>query len=317
MLKINNYSCKYFDTTNNTALNHYLSDIRKYSIPTEEEEKALLMSYKNDGDQKAKDELMLRNQRFIFALAKIYARDENEVLDYVSEGNEGLSEGIDKYEIDNKNGARLLTYASLYVRREMNYFLTTTNNTVVKSNGMKLGKKVDRIKNKYFLENGFYPTSDYIINVLKAKYGIEIKDERDIIDLSIESINKEVKEDYTIEDDSSFNDKTSSFNNYEENVETDYKANLINNLFYNTKNTKGQTVAEMTIDMLSAKAKHSLTAEDINQMIKMRFGVGFDHVYSNEEIGCKYDYSSETIDGIINYALSMFNEYGKRYKYAV
>ena len=90
-------SCKYF--ANCSSVNQYLNEIRKYTKMTPEEEEKLFTRYHN-GDKTARQEIFLRNQRFIFSLAKRYAKTDDEVMDFVSEGNIGLNEAIDKYELD-------------------------------------------------------------------------------------------------------------------------------------------------------------------------------------------------------------------------
>ena len=60
-------SCKYF--ANCEGINQYLNDIRKYTKMTPDEEEALFARY-HDGDKSARQEIFLRNQRFVYSLAK-------------------------------------------------------------------------------------------------------------------------------------------------------------------------------------------------------------------------------------------------------
>ena len=124
-MNISDYSCKFY--SGDKALNNYLNDIRKYKVPTVEEEVALFERIA-EGDEKAKTEIIQRNQRFVYSLAKIYSKDENEVLDYVNEGNIGLITAIDTFDVT--KGTKFITHAVWYIRRSMNYYLTTTNTLI-------------------------------------------------------------------------------------------------------------------------------------------------------------------------------------------
>ena len=107
----------------NESLNTFLSTLRKYDALTQEEEKELFHRYKDNGDMSARDQIFLHNQRFVYSNAKIYARNSDEVLDYVNEGNLGLDEAIEKFNPSLNN--KFITFAVWYIRREMNYYLIT------------------------------------------------------------------------------------------------------------------------------------------------------------------------------------------------
>ena len=143
-MRIKDYNCKYFSSSR--TLNAFLMDVRKYDIPTTEEEEALVERYKG-GDDSAREELLLRNLRFIYSLAKIYSRDEGEVVDYVNEGVIGFYTALDKF--DASLGYKFTTYAVWYVRREMNFYLNNTRNLINKSNSSKLSRKIETVKQKH------------------------------------------------------------------------------------------------------------------------------------------------------------------------
>ena len=76
------------------CLTKTINSIRQFEVPTEEEELELFNKYKKTGDLKYRDEIVLRNQRFVLANAKIYAKNEDELSDYLNEGNIGMIEAI-------------------------------------------------------------------------------------------------------------------------------------------------------------------------------------------------------------------------------
>ena len=95
--------------------NKYLFDIRRYPVLTAEDEKDIIQRIKN-GDEVARRILIESNQRFVFAVARKYAKDENHLLDLISEGNMGLMEAIDCF--DPSLGFKFITHAVWYIRRK-------------------------------------------------------------------------------------------------------------------------------------------------------------------------------------------------------
>lgn len=257
-MRISDYSCKFF--ASNEGLSMFLSDVRKYDVPTPEEEEKLIDDFKN-GDDKAWQKLMCCHLRFIYSLAKIYARDEDEVRDYVNEGVKGFKKALEEF--DKSRGVKFITYAVWYVRRSMNYYLTDTRNMMNRSNNNKIGKKIDNVKQKYYAVNGREPSVSEIKELIKTEYNIDIKEDCDVFDVNIVSINEEVDDDYTVEDNSEFNERTASVNEYENTIETDYKKALVS-------------------------AALSLVPEKQADMLKMLFGIDYDRAYSTQEVGEKY-----------------------------
>lgn len=310
IMDISNYSCKFYN--GNQILNSYLNEIRKYKVLTNSEERQifnLIKEYKQslkkkqkDGDihganilnnkiDSLKNEIVKRNQRFIYSLAKIYSKNEDEVLDFVNEGNIGLITAIDTYEVN--NGNTFLTYAVWYIRRSMNYYMSTKNKMVKRSNNMKLEKKIEAIKRKYFLINGYQPPIEDIIDILRDEYDIIIKEKSDVFDLNISSINSTIDdEDYTIEETNEYNVRTSSYNLYDKNVDTTYNNLLIDKLMKD----------------LPSKQR---------DIINMSFGIGYDKVYSSSEIGEKYSLSEVTVNKIKTNVLEYLRENKNKYKLVI
>lgn len=275
-------SCKYF--VNSTSTNQYLNDIRRYTKMTPEEEEALFTRYIN-GDASAKKEIFLRNQRFIYSLAKRYAKTEDEVMDYVGEGNIGLNEAIDKYE-PNK-GFKFMTYAVWYIRRSMNYYLTDTKNMINRTNNLKIAKKIDKFKQKFYTSEGRYPDENEIMEHLKNAYNIEIKNISDVYDVSISSISEGASSDddeYTVEKESIFTERTSADNEYEKNVQNDYAKSIIMKLLQNV------SISEMKI-------------------LSMRYGLDGKGEMNVEDIAEEMGLSISNINSLIDNATKKMKKY--------
>lgn len=120
---VNLYSKYMFDDYNNSytgsmdAKKQLYEDISKYSLLTAEEEKELLLRYKNNGDRKAYDLLINSNLRLVVSVAKAYQNRGIELLDLIQEGTIGLMKAIDKFDIS--KDFRLSTYAIWWIRREI------------------------------------------------------------------------------------------------------------------------------------------------------------------------------------------------------
>lgn len=289
-MKIKNYSTKFF--SNNEILNSYLRDIRKYKLLTVDEEKELMKKYKSEGDIIARDQLIMCNQRFLYAIAKIYARNEDEVMDFVNEGNRGLLEAIERFDINNESSNKLITFAVWYIRREMNSYLNTTSNIIVKSNTMKIGKKAERIRQKYYAENGYYASDEIVIELLEKEYGLVIKDSSDVMDVNVNSINEEVSDDYTVYDTSDFAEKTSSVNSYENETDDTYNKQIIGDILSSLDEKKAD-------------------------IVKMLFGIGYDRAYTSSEIADKYDYDVFTFNSIKNNIMKFLKQNRGKYNLAV
>lgn len=217
---------KYIVPTN--EINSFLTDVRRFTTPTVKEEEELVRRIKDENDKSAMQELVARNLRFIYAIAKVYARNESEVLDYVNEGVEGFYQAIETFDIS--RGYRFITYASFYLRRQMGQYMNVTRNIVRKSNNAKLAKPIEKIRQREFSLTGENPADEKIKEILRTEYGINVKDNSDIFELSITYISDEVDDDYTIEETSEFNSVTASKNDYERTIENEYTENTVNQI---------------------------------------------------------------------------------------
>ena len=259
----------------------YLREINKYPVLTPSEEEELILKIKS-GDEKAREQLINCNQRFVFAIAKRYANDDM-VMDLVNEGNIGLITAIEKY--DNTRGIRFLSFAVWYIRRSINYYLTNTNLMVKRTNNMKIGSRVNKIKNTYFCKNGRYPTEDEIIEMIKEKFNIDIQVQSEVFDISTESINSYFDDDEsnTVEKNDEFNSKTASYNEYMEKIEQEYNNEIISSLL-------------------------STLNERDREIIKMSFGIGYSKEYTNDDIANELGICAERIRQIKNHVLEKFKK---------
>lgn len=269
---ISNTNVKFMEGTD--TLNGFLSILRKYDALSPEEEKELFRRYKEEGDMSAREQIYLHNQRFIYSNAKIYARDSDEVMDYVSEGNIALDEAIDKFQPE--LGNKFITFAVWYIRRQMNYYLINTRDIVTKTNGMKLFKKTDKIMQKFYSDNGYEPTLDEVKDILEKDYNIVINNLSDLYDLKITSIDSEQgdkSDDFTFEDCDEYNSRTATTNEYEDDTEREYSKVIANRLL-------------------------KVVPEAQREIIKKLYGIGYERQYSVIEVATEYGMTPEDMNNL-------------------
>ena len=226
------------------AVKRYLADINKVKLLTAQEERDLFIKYfdskarmesvKNSSMTEAeksriiareealqteiRNEIILRNQRFNFAIAKRY--DNNEILmDLVNVGTLGMYEAFNDYDLS--KGVRFCSLASWYIRRAINAFLVKENLTVRTSNNTRIMPKVKKIENEFFLLNGRKPSGPEVMDILLERYGIEVAAESDIYGARVESIDATFndEDDNTFEKCADFVNATASVNEFEQSME--------------------------------------------------------------------------------------------------
>ena len=90
----------------------YLHEISRYPLLSSQEEKEISRRIK-EGDEEAKNILITSNLRLVVANTKYFANRGLPIQDLISEGNCGLINAIDRYDI--KQGKEFSTYAYAYI----------------------------------------------------------------------------------------------------------------------------------------------------------------------------------------------------------
>ena len=258
------------------ALSTYLKEINRYKVLSRSEEEDLIKKMRA-GDDEARNKLISANQRFVYAVAKRYANEDN-ILDLVNEGNIGLMTALDTFDIT--KGNRFLSYAIWYIRREINAYLNNDNLLVRKTNNSKTAYKMSKIKAKYFNENNRYPDIHEIADILEKEFGLKIKDTNDLLDVTSVSINTcfDDEDERAFENSPDFSSKTSVENDYVGEMDQEYN-NSATEALISTLTDREQTI------------------------VKMSFGIGYNKEYTNAEIGEEIGMSSERVRQLKNGAI--------------
>jgi RNA polymerase sigma-32 factor len=95
-------------------LGAYLREVHRYSLLTQDQEKALAVRYYEQQDVDAAAALVTANLRLVVKIAFEYRRAYRNVMDLIQEGNIGLMQAVKKF--DPYRGVKLSTYASWWIR---------------------------------------------------------------------------------------------------------------------------------------------------------------------------------------------------------
>ncbi len=98
-------------------LQQYMAEISRYPLLTPEEEKALAVRYREQGDVRAAYTLVLANLRLVVKIAYEFRRNFANLMDLIQEGNIGLMRAVEKF--DPYRGVKLSSYAAWWIRAYM------------------------------------------------------------------------------------------------------------------------------------------------------------------------------------------------------
>ena len=113
--------------TDRDAIKLYLKDISKIPLLSEEEEKKLGKLAK-EGDEKARNELVIHNLRFVVSVAKQYQHQGLPLEDLISAGHIGLITASKKYDVD--RGFKFISYAVWWIRQSILKTLYSSSRTI-------------------------------------------------------------------------------------------------------------------------------------------------------------------------------------------
>ncbi len=170
-------------------LDSYLAEIRHIPTLSREEEKALAIRFKEQGDKLAGYKLVMANLRLVVMVAKEYQRNFRNILDLVQEGNIGLLEAVKKY--DPYRGIRFPSYAVYWVRAYMLRYLIN-NLRLVKIGTTQAQRKLFfnlRKEQEKLEREGFLPEAKLLAERLDVKESevIEMQQRLALPDMSVDA----------------------------------------------------------------------------------------------------------------------------------
>lgn len=277
----------YFERTD--TLVRYYEDIRRYQLLSLEEESELFNLLKDGNDDEkryARSRIINANQRFVVAIAKKFGTNDN-ILDLISEGNIGLMEAIDKFDVS--KGVKFATFAVWYIRRAINLYNINNGALVTKSNISKTYHVISQATNKFIQREFRQPTLDELRELLEKEYNIDIKDSIDIIDtriLSIDGESDDSEDSENVGDTIVYKSNNAYINSYEKCVENDFNKELIQSM----------------LNKLSKREQ---------EIIKLIFGIDCDREYELQEVAQKVGLTTERVRQL---KFSIINKLKEEYK---
>lgn len=137
-------------------LSVYVSEIHRYPLLSQEEEYALAVRLREQGDREAAQKLITSNLRFVVKIAHEYRNYGFKLMDLIQEGNIGLMMAVKKF--DPQKGYRFITYAVWWIKAYIQEFIIK-NWSIVKIGTTQAQKKLFYKLSKAKREAA--PDSDY------------------------------------------------------------------------------------------------------------------------------------------------------------
>jgi RNA polymerase primary sigma factor len=163
----------------------YLVDLEKTKLISPEREVELARLAAN-GDEKARNELVTANLRFVVSVAKMYARNPEDFSDVVAAGNMGLIEAAEKF--DPTRGFKFISFAVWYIRKEMINHLNDNSRTVrVPINQVAILREMMKIGNEISMREGREATFDESLEELVSNNDKYASTKRESILLSTQA----------------------------------------------------------------------------------------------------------------------------------
>jgi RNA polymerase primary sigma factor len=105
----------------------YMQEIGKTPLLTRKEEIQLAVQVRR-GDKRARERMIKANLRLVVKISYDYANLGVPLLDLISEGNIGLMKAVERF--DPKKGAKLSTYAALWIKQSIRRALSNQSKTI-------------------------------------------------------------------------------------------------------------------------------------------------------------------------------------------
>jgi RNA polymerase primary sigma factor len=262
----------YFERTENFV--RYCEDIRKFEVLTLEEERKLFDKIKTGSKEEREDaerKIIEANQRFVVAVAKAYARNDN-LMDLIEEGNIGMLEAIRKF--DTSYGVKFISFAVWYLRRAISSYIITKDRTVRPSNVSKVYHLKSSETSKFIQREQRNPTEDELLDLVNDKLESKVKHKRDIRNVIVTPI------DFDWGDGDARNDcnnetlvRTASVNSYDDEAEQTHQNWMVRELL-------------------------KVCTKQEKDVICYKFGIDCERPYSTSEVAEKLGRSAVTIKHI-------------------
>ena len=268
----------------------FLADARQHKVMTAEEEQAAFaaLATATDAEKSAiKERIFKANMLFLFSLVSKFTQDD--VDDLVNEATIGMYEAMDSFEY--KKGYRFITYAVHYMRMHISEYFSETLPLVKRSTiADRAAYKAKRMSEKFYAENGRYPSDYELMDLLNDAYNLGIKEVSDLVANKVSYVDAEVGEDGdTAMEIGEIATTTASINDYEVEIEREAQADAV----------------ERAMAILTIKERNVIT---------LAFGLDGNGERDNEAVGKTMGMSTENARLLKLKALDKMKRYTAREK---
>ncbi len=145
-------------------LSMYLKEINRIPLLSREEEVELAKQAR-DGNERAKTKLVESNLRFVVNVAKKYQNQGLPLIDLINEGNIGLMNALEKYDVD--RGYHFISYAVWWIRQAILKAVYEKSRTVrLPLNRANELLQIQKMQRQMLHENGEDATSEELAQAL-------------------------------------------------------------------------------------------------------------------------------------------------------
>lgn len=269
------------DSTNfDDPVKIHLREIGRIPLLTPEEEIELAEKISN-GDEDARDRLITANMRLVVSIAKHYVGRGMPLLDLIQEGYSGLIKAVEKF--DHTKGYKFSTYATWWIRQAITRSIADQARTIrIPVHMVETISRVKKAQNLLLHQNGREPTTKEIAEELN----MNPDKVREVLRISLEPISLEAP--VGEEDDSILGDFIPDEDGPTP-VDTAMKS-----VFKDELNKALDTLPERE-----------------REVLKFRYGVGYDRSHTLEEVGRQFKVTRERIRQIEAKALRKLRTQGK------
>lgn len=277
-------SCEYL---NLDSVKAYLTDIGQYALLTPEDERyyARIIAENGEGAKAARDKMIVANLRLVVSIAKRYTkRGDLSLLDLIQWGNIGLMTAVDKY--DYTLGYKFSTYATWWIKQAISRATADYSRDIrVPVHMFEKINKVSMAKSRLTIELGRDPEDEEVATATK----LTVEEVRDIIRVAQDTVSLETP------------------------VGDEEESALMDFIEDDSCQNPEVQVCNLQLNVAINEVLSTLSEKEAN-IIRLRFGIGYDSPKTLDEVGKLYGVTRERIRQLESAALRKIRMPGKANK---